>query len=184
MLVSHHAALSAAAALLLAPRVRRKRDLVLFWGAAVGQDVDHYLWFAARYRNPSLIDAYRFFRARYGQPWHKVSKEEGNPRPLHGPLPLALVVAASVVERRLWPIAAGMAFHGLLDGLREVFVSRPRQKHAGARDYIEIRDSDSRLGADQHGFLSQQPGRNGGGGPKEEPARQGEQREREALPSG
>jgi len=119
MLVSQHAALSALAALTAAPLVKNKANLGLFWAAAVGQDVDHYLWHALKFHNPSLRDAYSFFRSRYGKAWHERGLRKEDARALHGPLPLAFAVALALADRRLAPIAAGMAFHGLLDALQE-----------------------------------------------------------------
>lgn len=117
MLVKHHVLLSAAAALIAAPVVKRKSNLVLFVAAAVGQDVDHYLWYAVKFRNPSLRAAYRFFRSRYGTSPKKSGLE--NSRALHGVVPLTLAAAAATIERRLWPVVLGMAFHGVMDALNE-----------------------------------------------------------------
>lgn len=130
MLVSHHAALSALAAIAAAPLVKRRWSLGVFWVVAVGQDVDHYLWYAARFRDPSLPAAYRFFRSRYGQPRREVGSDDA--RALHGPLPLALVAAASLLDRRLLPVAAGMAFHGLLDAINE-WILMPARYRGGER---------------------------------------------------
>jgi hypothetical protein len=122
LLVSHHAALSTLAAALAAPVVKDRTSLALFWAAAVGQDVDHYLWHAITFRNLSLKDAYHFFRSRYGQ---RKGKQGIDMRALHGIAPLAGALAATIVDRRLAPILLGMAFHGFLDGLHE-YVLAPK----------------------------------------------------------
>ncbi len=115
MLVSHHAALSAFGAWLAAPLVRDKADLALFWLTAVGVDVDHYLWYAAKFRNPSLRDAYRFFRSRYGR--RQDAGLHAQTRLLHHPLVLALALALALRRRRLAAVAVALSFHNALDWL-------------------------------------------------------------------
>ncbi len=115
MLVSHHGALSAFAAWLAAPLVKDKSALALFWLTAVGQDVDHYLWHALKFRNPSLRDAYRYFRSRYGR--RPPAKLHSQTRLLHHPAVLALALLAASRQSRLVPVAAGLAFHDALDWL-------------------------------------------------------------------
>ncbi|MHB1005119.1 MAG: hypothetical protein ACYC3S_05685 [Chloroflexota bacterium] len=117
MLVSQHAVLSTVAAVAAAPLVRHKANLGLFLAAAIGQDVDHYLWHAVKYCDPSLPHAYRFFRSQYGLPARH--HELRGKRFLHGAIPLGAVSIAAVRERGLLPIALGMAFHGLLDAVNE-----------------------------------------------------------------
>lgn len=131
MLPSQHAAISALAALVAAPLVKDKKKLALFWATAVGQDVDHYLWYVVRYRNPSLHDAYRFFRQHYGRSWKELG-EDGDPRSLHGPLPLAVAVGAALAEPRLRPLVAALAFHGLLDAINEFLLLPAARRRATA----------------------------------------------------
>lgn len=115
-----------------APLVRDKKTLAFFWAVAVGQDVDHYLWYVWRFRDPSLRRAYQYFRSRYPGTGRKKGQQSEN-RFLHGPLPLLTVGAASLKFRWLRPVAAAMAFHALLDVVNE-YVLLPRVR---ARSGIE-----------------------------------------------
>lgn len=106
-----------------AKRTRNRVALPLFLAAAVGLDIDHYLWHVATFHDLSLPNAYRYFRARFGRP---KGPEVGNARFFHGPRVLLLAVALAAVDRRWVPVALGVAFHGLLDGVYE-YVLTPRQ---------------------------------------------------------
>ncbi|MHB1131173.1 MAG: hypothetical protein ACYC4L_02175 [Chloroflexota bacterium] len=118
MLPKQHVVISSLAVVAAVPFMKDKSTLGLFWTAAVGQDVDHYLWHTLRFRTLSLRAAYRFFRGRYGRPWSE-SGESGNARALHGPVPLVAVFIASLRAPALRPVLTGMLFHGLLDALNE-----------------------------------------------------------------
>jgi hypothetical protein len=124
LLPTEHALGSTVAALAAAPFVRDPKKLALFWAFAVGQDVDHYLWYVWRFHDPSLSRAYHYFRSRYPGPGREAGEKEEN-RAFHGPLPLLVVGAATLRFPWLRPVFAAMAFHALLDTVNE-YVLLPR----------------------------------------------------------
>ena len=118
MLPSHHAA---ATALAVVPLFRNKWRLSAvgqFAAAAVLIDVDHYLAYAWRVRDPSLAHAYHFHRSRMDKHGPSVQMPvllADRSRPFHAPVLLAL---AWLLARRVPALRAlvwGALFHRALD---------------------------------------------------------------------
>jgi hypothetical protein len=117
MLPTHHAALTALAAVPLIRRGWSPWRVAQFAAAAVLIDADHYASYAVRIRDLSLWRAYRFHRRRGAHPYrlHRPAVALDPHRPLHAP---ALLLALAFLARRfplLWPLVAGMLYHRFLD---------------------------------------------------------------------
>jgi hypothetical protein len=113
MMPSRHAAYGAAAALALAPLLRR-RSLGLLAGSVL-IDVDHYAWYAVHRRDFSLRRAYRYFlRVRGGE-----RRLEGDARPLHGPINVAWMALLAWRWPAFRSVFLGILLHSLLDAYAE-----------------------------------------------------------------
>lgn len=113
MLPSRHAAYGAAAALLLAPWLRR-RSLGLLAGSVL-IDVDHYAWFVLHRHDVRLRSAYRYFlMVRRGE-----QKLRGDARPLHGPINVAWMALLAWRWPAVRPIFLGVVLHSVLDAFAE-----------------------------------------------------------------
>jgi hypothetical protein len=113
MLPSRHAAFGAAAALALAPWLRRRS--VGLWAGSVLIDADHYVWYAVHRHDLSLRRAYHYFRqVRSGE-----QRLQGDARPLHGPLNVAWMALLAWRWPAFRPIFLGVLLHSLLDAYAE-----------------------------------------------------------------
>jgi hypothetical protein len=129
---SQHAALAAAAAWPLQRRLGwRWPQLGLFAAGAILIDVDHYLAYAVRSGDWSLLNAYRWHSARV-PPMSRRRPHFYRPpllvdryRWFHAIAPLALLALAALVFPPLRPLAGGALFHRLSDYSVEVLEYRP-----------------------------------------------------------
>lgn len=117
MLVAHHVAATAAAALPLLARGWSPVHVAQFAAAAVLIDADHYLSYAWRIRDLSLPRAYRFHRSRVNRPprLHRPAVFTDGHRPFHAPLLLGLLALLARWHPWLVPFVAGAVFHRCLD---------------------------------------------------------------------
>lgn len=122
--VRDHIALSTAAAIVVAPRLRR--SVVAAWAASILIDVDHYLWFVVRHRQVDPVSAVRSFNSAQA-PQHSET------RLLHHPAFLLALAAASTRVPALRPPLLGMSFHVALDSVHRAR-SRRAQQAALRRD--------------------------------------------------
>jgi hypothetical protein len=106
MRVRDHIALSTGGAALLYPRLRAA--VVVPWAASIFIDLDHYLWYLARYRCFSPVAAVRLFN-QANAPRHAAT------RPFHHPAALLLLLLLSRRRSGAALPAIGMAFHIGLD---------------------------------------------------------------------
>ena len=108
MQVQEHLKLSAAAALITAPWL--KKDIWIPFSASLLIDVDHYLWHAVSYRTLSLRASVRYF----GQ---ADPPQLPQARLLHHPLVLGalLFLAVRLRSRVLALVLAGLFFHVSID---------------------------------------------------------------------
>jgi hypothetical protein len=127
MTVQEHLKLAGAMSVAALPWL--KEDVWIPFASSVLIDVDHYVWHAVTRRTLSLRAAARYFgQADPPQP--------PAARLLHHPLTLgsAVVAAAASRSRTLRLIVAGLLFHGALDAVHAMQMSRlKRQLAEGAR---------------------------------------------------
>jgi hypothetical protein len=122
--VRDHVLISAAGALLAAPFVGR--DALSFWAGGVLIDADHYVWFCLRQRRLSPAAAVDFFNEA-DPPQHPGT------RALHSPAAVLGLLLLGLRQRRLLPVALGMALHVALDTHHVAQMDRARTA-ALARD--------------------------------------------------
>jgi hypothetical protein len=115
--VRDHVAISTAAAALLFPLVGRR--VAGAWAASIVMDADHYAWYCITQRSLNPSEAYRFFN-QANPPQHPAT------RLLHNPLAISIAVALGVWNRKLMPVAVGMAAHAALDVYHEERIKRAR----------------------------------------------------------
>lgn len=147
MYPSQHAALSAAAAVPLRLRGWTPPELGLFLVGGVLVDADHYLAYAVKTGDWSLLNAYRWHVQRVpptvrSRPrLHRIPLALDRHRPFHAVLPIALLfllawtppprtrgrrlAALTVLLPLLRPLAWGVLFHRLCDYWLEMFQYRP-----------------------------------------------------------
>ena len=96
-----------------------RRHAALFWVGAVLVDVDHYIWFVGASGSWRPTGALRFFRQHYHDPAGRHAAQAGtrHRRVLHGFPFWVLVWSLSAWLPALRAVAAGLAFHWLLDVL-------------------------------------------------------------------
>ena len=126
MYPSHHAALTEITTVPLRAAGVGWRSLALFGAAAVLIDVDHYLSYAWREGDFSLVNAYRFHRGRVdrgrvrpGLRLHLPPFWPGPNRPFHAVSFLAAFCLLAWAAPALRPLAAGALYHRLQDYLYE-----------------------------------------------------------------
>ena len=126
MYPTQHAAVTALTALPLRAAGVSWRALALFGAGAVLIDVDHYLGYAWREGDFSLVNAYRYHvnrvrrgAARPGLNLHLPPLWPGHHRPLHAVSALALLGFLAWLAPVLRPLVAGAAYHRLQDYVYE-----------------------------------------------------------------
>ena len=126
MYPSQHAALTALTTLPLRAAGFRWPALALFTAGAVLIDVDHYLSYAWREGDFSLVNAYRFHRgriprgtARPGVNLHLPPLWPGKNRPFHAVSVLVVLCLCAWAAPALRPLAAGALYHRLQDYVYE-----------------------------------------------------------------
>ncbi len=128
MLPSHHALAAVAVAVPLRLSGWKLSDLALFGAGAVLIDVDHYISYAWRTGDFSLLRAYRHHRLKFHNSpvrrlalaWH-FPFWGGYGRPFHAIPVLALLGVAAARWPWLRPLAWGVLHHRLTDWLWESF---------------------------------------------------------------
>lgn len=79
------------------------------WATSILIDVDHYLWFAFRFRNPSFLDAVSYFLPG------RASSRPPSLNVFHTAEFLVLLSAAGVFSPQLSAVLYGCLFHLLAD---------------------------------------------------------------------
>jgi hypothetical protein len=120
--VRDHVVLSTASSVMLGRR--RGRRAIAFWAAAIGVDVDHYVWFCLRRRRLNPLAAARFFN----QP---EAPQHARTRLLHQPLALLAIALLAVRRRGAREVAMGMAMHIVLD------LNHERRMHQARIDALQ-----------------------------------------------
>ena len=139
MYLTQHAALTALTTLPLRAAGASWSALALFSAGAVLIDVDHYLSYAWREGDFSLVNAYRYHRdrvkrgsARPGLNLHLPSLWPGRNRPLHALSSLAALGLLAWLAPVLRPVVAGALYHRLQDYVYEsARVGPQRSKRVG-----------------------------------------------------
>ena len=126
MYPSQHAALTALTALPFRAAGHSWRSLALFGAGAVLIDVDHYLSYAWREGDFSLINAYRFHRNRVrrsdahaGLNLHVPPFWPGSNRPFHAVSVLGAACLLAWLTPAVRPIVAGALYHRVQDYVYE-----------------------------------------------------------------
>lgn len=117
MRVRDHVLISAAAAGLAAPFLRRGALGLLAGGVLI--DADHYAWFCLRQRRLSPLAAARFF-GQADPPQHAAT------RALHAPAALLATALLGLRCGRLRPVVLGMILHAALDEHHTARMARAR----------------------------------------------------------
>jgi hypothetical protein len=99
------------------------------WAASILMDVDHYAWFAVNERSLNPVEAFGYFDEA-NPPQHQAT------RILHSPVALAAVFALGAWNRRLMPIAIGMAAHAGLDVYHRARVQRSKRINLRREGYL------------------------------------------------
>ncbi len=117
MLPTQHAAYGGLASLALLPVL--KRQSVTMWAASVLIDTDHYVWYAIKKRDLSLLRAYRYFRTEH---YDDAANRQGllpDARILHGPVNVSLLGLLACFVPPLRAVFLGVLVHSLLDAYAE-----------------------------------------------------------------
>ena len=124
MLPHEHIAISTVALPTAAALIGR-RHAALFWVGAVAVDLDHYIWFVGASGSWKPTGALSFFRRHYSDPAMRHAAQVGTRRRrvLHGFPFWVLMWSLSHWLPALRAVAAGLAFHWLLDVLNGILRS-------------------------------------------------------------